>query len=61
MTWVFQHSQQLPCIMFTLAVVANEFEDGACMLLPDIVMFPAGCGKAEGTRREKVAKKKHRL
>ena len=43
--------------MFTLAVVANEFEDGACMLLPDIVMFPAGCGKAEGTRREKVAKK----
>lgn len=47
--------------MFTLAVVANEFEDGACMLLPDIVMFPAGCGKAEGTRREKVAKKKHRL
>lgn len=42
--------------MFTLNGVVNEFVDGACVLLPDIMMFPAGCGKAEDIRRGKVAK-----
>ena len=49
-------SQQHPCIMFALDGVANEIVDGVCVLLPSIVMFPAGCGKAEDIRRGKVAK-----
>lgn len=42
--------------MFTLNGMVNEFVDGACVLLPDIMMFPAGCGKAEDIRNGKVAK-----
>lgn len=42
--------------MFALDGVANEIVDGVCVLLPSIVMFPAGRGKAEDIGRGKVAK-----
>lgn len=51
--------QQPSCIMFALDGVANEIVDGVCALLPGIVMFSAGRGKAEDIRREKVAKNRN--
>ena len=35
--------------------MSNETIYSGCVLLPDIVMFPAGCGKAEDIGRGKMA------
>lgn len=47
--------QQSSCIRLALDGAANEIINGVCVLLPGIVIFPAGCGKAEDIGRGKVA------